>query len=98
MHSLEKEMATHSSVPAWRIPGMGLHRIGHNWSDLAIDAKDKKASRKYLLHLKIWRGNHNETGGGVEMLCSQEPFTWVGDPEMGDMLHFRMLLSKEQEV
>ena len=22
-HALEKEMATHSSVPAWRIPGMG---------------------------------------------------------------------------
>ena len=35
----EKEMATHSSVLAWRIPGtgepgglpsMGLHRVGHN--------------------------------------------------------------------
>jgi len=43
-HALEKAMATHSSVLAWRIPGMGdpgglqsmgLHRIGHNWSDLA---------------------------------------------------------------
>ena len=34
-HSLEKEMATHSSVLAWRIPGMGSHRIGHDWSDLA---------------------------------------------------------------
>ena len=43
-HALEKEMATHSSVPAWRIPGMGepgglpsmvLHRVGHDWSDLA---------------------------------------------------------------
>ena len=38
-HSLEKEMATHSSVLAWRIPGMaepggllsmGSHRVGHN--------------------------------------------------------------------
>ena len=38
-HALEKEMATHSSVPAWRIPGagelvglasMGLHRVGHD--------------------------------------------------------------------
>ena len=37
-------MATHSSVLAWRIPGtgepvgqpsMGLHRVGHDWSDLA---------------------------------------------------------------
>ena len=41
---LEKEMATHSSVLAWRIPGMGQpgglpsmgsHRVGHDWSDLA---------------------------------------------------------------
>ena len=37
--ALEKEMATHSSVLAWRIPGtgelgglmyMGSHRVGHN--------------------------------------------------------------------
>ena len=43
-HALEKEMTTHSSVLAWRIPGtaepgglpsMGLHRVGHNWSNLA---------------------------------------------------------------
>ena len=46
-HALEKEMATHSSVLAWRIPGtgepgglpsMGLHRIGHDSSDLAAAA------------------------------------------------------------
>ena len=46
-HALEKEMATHSSVLAWRIPGtgkpggllsMGSHRIGHDWSDLAAAA------------------------------------------------------------
>ena len=33
-HALEKEMATHSSVPAWRIPGtvesVGSHRVGHD--------------------------------------------------------------------
>ena len=38
-HALEKEMETHSSVLAWRIPGtgqpgglpsMGLHRVGHD--------------------------------------------------------------------
>ena len=43
-HALEKEMATHSSVLAWRIPGtgepgglppMGSHTVGHDWSDLA---------------------------------------------------------------
>ena len=46
-HALEKEMATHSSVLAWRIPGtgepgglpsMGLHSVGHDWSDLAAAA------------------------------------------------------------
>ena len=46
-HALEKEMATHSSVLAWRIPGtgepgglpsMGFHRVGHDWSDLAAAA------------------------------------------------------------
>ena len=38
-HALEKEMATHSSVLAWRVPGteepggllsMGSHRVGHD--------------------------------------------------------------------
>ena len=46
-HALEKEMATHSNVLAWRIPGMGepgrlpsvgSHRAGHDWSDLAAAA------------------------------------------------------------
>ena len=46
-HALEKEMATHSSVLAWRIPGtgepgglpsMGSHRVGHNLRDLAVAA------------------------------------------------------------
>ena len=46
-HALEKEMATHSSVLAWWIPGtgkprglpsMGLHRVGHDWSNLAAAA------------------------------------------------------------
>ena len=46
-HALEKEIATHSSVLAWRIPGtgepggllsMGLHRVGHDLSNLAAAA------------------------------------------------------------
>ena len=31
-------MATHSSVLAWRIPGMGSRRDRHDWSDLAVAA------------------------------------------------------------
>ena len=47
MHPLEKEVATHSSVLAWRIPGTGApgglrstgsHRVRHNRSDLAAGA------------------------------------------------------------
>ena len=46
-HALEEEMATHSSVLAWRIPGkvepgglpsMGSHTVLHNRSDLAAAA------------------------------------------------------------
>ena len=52
-HALEKEMATHSSVLAWRTPGtgepggllsVGSHRVGHDWSDLA-------AAAAFWLHL-----------------------------------------------
>ena len=48
-HALGREMATHSSVLAWRIPrmaepaglpSMGSHKVGHDWSDLAAAAAD----------------------------------------------------------
>ena len=47
MHALEKEMATHSSVLAWRMPGAegpgellatGSHRVRHDLSNLAAAA------------------------------------------------------------
>ena len=53
--TLEKEMATHSSVLAWRIPGtgepgglwsLGLHRVGHDWSYLAATLSDIKRERE----------------------------------------------------
>ena len=49
-HALEKEMATHSSVLAWRIsgtaepgglPSMGSHRVRHDWSDLAVAVEEE---------------------------------------------------------
>ena len=52
-HALEKEMATHSSVLAWRIPGteepgglqsMGSHRVGHDWSNAAAAAAISSSS------------------------------------------------------
>ena len=48
-HALEKQMSTHSSVLAWRIPGRGelrrlpfmeSHRVGHDWSHLAAAAAE----------------------------------------------------------
>ena len=51
--ALEKEMATHSSVLAWRIPGtgapgglpsVGSHRVGHDSSDLAAAAAAARSS------------------------------------------------------
>ena len=67
-------MATHSSVLAWRIPGtgepgglpsMGLHRVGHDWSDLAAAAAANRNSStlatscEELTHWKrlwCWKG------------------------------------------
>ena len=55
-HALGKEMATHCSVLAWRIPGMGhpggllsmgSHRVRHDWSDSA-------AAGRYGLRPKLW--------------------------------------------
>ena len=49
-HALETDMATHSSILAWRIPGtedpgglpsIGSHRVGHDLSDLAAAAAAK---------------------------------------------------------
>ena len=59
---MEKEMATHSSILAWRIPwteepgglpSMESHRVGHDWSDLAAAAaaegeKKERGDEKYL--------------------------------------------------
>ena len=66
-HALEKEMATHSSVLAWRIPGagepgglpsVGSHRVGHDWSDLAAAAArlyvDVKGEVRVEVDLSEW--------------------------------------------
>ena len=53
----EKEMAAHSSVLAWRIPGrgepgglpsMGSHRVGHDWSDLGTAAVTTIFIKRYF--------------------------------------------------
>ena len=68
-HALENEMATHSSVRAWRIPGTGepggfpsmeSHRVGHDWSDLAAAAA--------AMQVKQNKSQKN---------ISSEPGTWI---------------------
>ena len=68
LRASEKEMATHSSVLAWRIPGMGepgglpsmgSHRVGHDWSDLAAAAAAARnwphiAQRFFLGNMCLW--------------------------------------------
>ena len=57
LHALEKEMATHSCVLAWRIPGMeeyrgllslGLHRVRYDWRDLAAVAAAAYINKWYV--------------------------------------------------
>ena len=69
-HALEKEMATHSSVLAWRIPGnaepgglpsTGSHRVGHDWSDLAASIptcwNDHGKKNSSISNILIWVTN-----------------------------------------
>ena len=62
LHALEKEMATHSNVLVWRIPGaaepdmlpsVGSHRVRHDWSDLAAAADSILKSRDITLSTKV---------------------------------------------
>ena len=63
-HALEQEIAAHTSVLAWRIPGtgepgglpsMGLHRVGHDWSDLAA-----AAAKQVLIHQSYSSSIHKQ--------------------------------------
>ena len=85
-HALEKEMATHSSVLAWRIPGtgepgglpsMGWHRVGHDWSDLAAAAADGRLSFPDVWLVQPWAHSYFTVPG---MACRQEreSQSWLG--------------------
>ena len=68
-------MAIHSSVLAWRIPGMqepgglpsmGSHRVGHDWSDLAAAAA--KPSTSVAIHCPTVTNNFKSTGIAWDLL------------------------------
>ena len=73
--SRAKEMATHSSVLAWRIPGtlgsgglpsMGSHRVGHDWSDLAAAAAAAATSRAVCETMRFYCLSHPVCGSLLE--------------------------------
>ena len=78
LNIFEKEMATHSSILAWRIPwteepggllSMGLHRVGHDQSDSAcMHALEKEmATHSSVL---AWRIPWREEPGGLPSMGS----------------------------
>ena len=57
LHALEKEMATHSDILAWRIPGtgepgglpsMGSYRVGHDWNDLEEEEEEEEGEGRIM--------------------------------------------------
>ena len=78
--ALEKEMATHSSVLAWRIPGMrepgglpsmGSHRVGHDWSDLEAAAAD------VFLELSCFFDDPTDVGSLISGSCAFSNPVWT---------------------
>ena len=89
-HALEKEMATHSSVLAWRIPGtaepgglpsMGSHRVGHDWSDLAAAAASTIVNKylKYIFYNMVLNFQHNLCGFIIKRLIKSTEITILMD-------------------
>ena len=81
---LEKEMVTHSSILAWRIPWMekpgrlqstGSQRVGHDWAtSLSLSFIVQKDHVQQLTSLSIWWRWHSDSSAGKESSCN------AGDP------------------
>ena len=78
-HSPQKTMAPHSSVPAWRISGTGepgglpsmeLHRVGHDWSDLAA-AGAWSLTQKHVVFLSLRLMPGQQTLQEILSSCSE---------------------------
>ena len=77
--ALEKEMVTHSSVLAWRIPGtgepggllsMGSRRVRYNWSDLAAAAPPQQSP---LLCCALgWLPGHGAYAGAHDLMTGRD--------------------------
>ena len=81
-NALQKEMASHSLVLAWRIPGtgepggllsMGPHRVGHDWSDLA-------AAIAVIVCTQAGPSNEAEAISQLRIIC-WESITFLQNPK-----------------
>ena len=101
----EKAMATHSSLLAWRIPGMeepgglpsmGWHRVGHDWSDLAAAACINSyflRKWKLLSHVRLFATPRTSPGQNTEVgsfSLLQGIFPTQGSNP--GLLHYRQIL------
>ena len=92
---LEKEMATHSSIPAWRIPWMeepgrlqsaGSQRVGHDW---AISLRTYCRSRRWHPTPVLLPGKSH----GRRTLVGCRPWGWK-ESDTTERLHFHFSLSR----
>ena len=91
-HALEKEMATHSSVLAWRIPGtgesggplsLGSRRVRHDWSDLAAAAAATICAYMLNCFRCVWLCNpvdHSPQGSSIHGILQARILEWVAMP------------------
>ena len=77
--ALEKEVATHSSVLAWRIPGtgepggllcMGSLRVRHDWSDLAAAAAETQHRKLSQVILSILQIRSDQSLNRVQLIAT----------------------------
>ena len=77
--AMEKKVATHSSILAWRIPGtgepgelpsMGSHRVRHDWSDLAAAGWHKEKAMAPHSSTLAWKIPRVEEPGRLQSMGS----------------------------
>ena len=106
VHALEKEMATPSTILAWRIPGteepggllfIGSHRVGHDWDDLAcMHALEKEMATTPVL---AWRIPGTEEPGGLPSMGSHRVghyWSDLAEAEAAAVLEKFMLLPRTE--
>ena len=98
-HALEKEMATHSSILAWRIPrtaepggllSMGSHRVGHDWSDLAAAALQWEKAMAPHSSTLAWKIPWAEEAGRLQSMGSlRVSHNWATSLSLFTFMHWR---------